>query len=407
MALIWVTVSMVVLIGLVGLALDAGFATLAGGQLQHAADAAALAAAQVVYQNPGTVRSTAAAIGGRNTVTNSPLVIDTNADVTIGTVDGTQVFSAGGRAPNAVQVVAKRTTATSGAIPLFFGAVFGTPNLDMTRSATAMIATTGTPAVVVLDSRARCALAVTGGCSLTVMGGPIQVNSGHNSAACVTGNSSVYADALDCCGGHNFSNNPTIDILANDNQAAIPDPLAALPAPPFPAGQPGVDVTVGVTQTLDPGYYTGGLSVRGTCYLNPGIYILGTPGLKVNSGASLIGDGVMIYIADGSFDSSSTGATTQLTPPNASYGFTGSDTYAGVLVFQARGNNTSSSISLNGSLKMSGTMYFPAAEFDVASGGAQFGVRLIASQVKCSGNGTILFNCRSNGVTDGKPFLVE
>jgi hypothetical protein len=409
MALIWVSVSMMVFIGLIGLALDTGYAVLVGGQLQHAADAAALAGAQVVYQDSGTVRNMAAAVGSSNVVANRPLAVDVGSDVTIGTFQtDDSTFAAGGRAPNAVRVVTKRTASSHGPIPLFFGGVFGVSNIDMTRTATAMVPDSSTPTVIVLDPSAPCALTVTGGTNLTVIGGPIQVNSTNSSAACIGGSSSDFADAIDCCGQARVNNNAIVDMLINNNMPAIPDPLAGLPDPPFPAGQPGVDVSPGTTQTLDPGYYTGGLSVRGTCNLNPGIYILGSPGLKVNSSAALSGDGVMIYIAGGSFDSSSTGASTHLSPPDPNrHNFVGADTYAGIVVFQARGNSTTSNVSLNGTLNIRGLMYFPSNEFDISSGGSEFGVRLIANQVKCSGQGGVRINSRANGVTDGKPFLVQ
>jgi hypothetical protein len=409
MALVWISISMILLIAVVGLALDTGYVVAVGGQMQHAADAAALAGAQTVYQEPLTVKNTAVTIGSSNLVANQPLVIDPTNDVTVGTYNtSTKTFTAGGLAPNAVQVVAKRTGATSGAIPLFFGAVFGTSNVDMTRTATAMIAGSGNGTMVVLDPNATCALTVSGGTNLTVIGGPIQVNSRQNRAACFGGNSQSFADAINTVGGSSLNTNAVVDAILNQNQPAVPDPLASLPAPTFPAGQAGVDVGPGTTQTLSAGYYTTGISVRGTAILNPGIYIVGKPGLKVNSGANLTGDGVMIYVADGSFDSSSTGANTHLTPPDpAVQSFPGVTTYAGIVVFQARSDSNTSSISLNGSLTIHGTMYFPAAEFDVSSGGSEFGVRLIANQVKVTGIGNVRINSRANGYTDGKPFLVK
>jgi hypothetical protein len=400
MAVIWVTIAMLVMVGLVGLAIDTGYSVLVGGQLQHAADAAALASAQIVRQAPSTVLSTAVAMGDNNTAANAALQLNSASDVTIGTwASGS--FSAGGRAPNAVRVVPKRTGSNpAGPVPLFFGAIFGSPNINMQRAATAMIVDDSMPTLVVLDPNASCALDVKGVANLTVIGGPIQVNSGDNSAACIGGTTSVAAEALDTVGQVKIANNPTTDMLINENMPAIPDPLASLPDPPIPTPQPGVNVTPGTSVTLDPGYYAS-LSVSGSVYLNPGIYVIGGGGLKVNSSGALTGDGVFIYIKDGgSFDMSSQGASVLLHPQTTG-------TYAGVLLFEARGNDNTSKLSLNGSIDVKGILYFPSCSFNISSGGAEAGVRVIAWQMQITGSGGIRINSRANGLTDGRPVLVE
>src|SRR4051812_34661570 len=126
-ALLWVSGTMLVMIGFVGLALDTGYAVLVGQELQQAADAAALAGAQIVRSGPSVVRDASVAIANQNTAAGSALRVQTT-DVVIGmhdTASGT--FSAGGVAPNAVRVTPRRVAGAPGAaVPLFFGAMFGT-----------------------------------------------------------------------------------------------------------------------------------------------------------------------------------------------------------------------------------------------------------------------------------------
>src|SRR5207237_6506740 len=111
------------------------------------------------------------------------------------------------------------------------------PTLDMSRTATAMVSGDGSPTLIVLDPSARCALDISGGADLVVIGGPIQVNSNDNSAACVAGNSGVSAEAIDAVGHVRASNNPSVDMLINEGMPVLPDPLASLPAPAFPSPQ--------------------------------------------------------------------------------------------------------------------------------------------------------------------------
>src|SRR5439155_26361001 len=106
-------------------------------------------------------------------------------------------------------------------------------------------------------------------------------------------------------------------------------------------------------------------------------------GVKVNSGGFLFGDGGLLSVTDnGSFDMSANNASATLRAATTG-------TYAGVTVFEARVDGNTSKLALNGSIDIKGTLNFPSALFNLTSGGAEVGVRVIAWQMQCSGSGGI------------------
>jgi hypothetical protein len=409
MALIWVGLSMMVLIGVVGLVLDTGYAVLVGQQLQHAADASALAGAQIVMSGPSGVKAAAVSIANQNNAAGSALQVQTS-DVDIGTYSG-GAFTVGGLAPNSVRVTPKRVTGAPGAaVPLFFGAIFGSPTMDMSRSATAMINSSDGPALVILDHSKSCSLDVKGNTSLTVLGGPIQVNSSAGGAACFTGTSGVSAEALDVTGGTNINGGATIDALINTGVSPLADPLAGVPEPT--AGSPLGSVYVGpnTQQTISPGYYDGGITVQGTLYLQPGIYIIDGSGLSVNAQGTIAGlGGVMLFIAgNSSFDASANNVSINLMAPDPTRDlFLGADTYAGIVFFQARSDTQQAKLSLAGSISVDGTIYIPSGLLNITSGGGETGARVIVNQLRLGGGGNVLIDRRAGRATDGPPYLVQ
>jgi len=407
---VWVALVMLILIGFAGLALDTGYGVLVGNQLQNAADAAALAAAGRVRSAPSGVRSTAAEFAGLNEAAKLGVWINPDADVIIGTFNyDTRAFSLGGRSPNAVQVTTRREAGVGdGAVPLLIAPVFGVDSHDVVRTATAAISGTGDPALLVLHPSNRCALTLAGTSFLTVRGGPIHVNSNNgNCATCISGNSVVEAAAINSMGQSCIANGAVVDALVNTGVPPLLDPLASLPNPPIGAPLGGVTVGIGDVTTLDPGNYSGGLTVRGHAILNPGIYVIGGSGLKINSGSALTADGVMLYIASGGVDISS-GVAITLNPPDPSvHGFTGADTYAGIAIFQARSNTATANFSVSGEVGMTGTYYFPQAALNVTSNGGRAGARLIASELKFTGSGNIEIDFHGNNPFDSPPVLVK
>lgn len=155
---VYVAIGIIVLIGFVGLAVDLGYMYVVKGQLQNAADAAALAGAAKLDGTTSTIqtdaRTEAVSFALKNKAAGQDVTIDPNAgnavtgDVVVGnwdpsrpqspqdlrflpTADGSNPLPAGAEI-NAVKVVARRTgespdtgIAPSTKVSLFFGKIIG------------------------------------------------------------------------------------------------------------------------------------------------------------------------------------------------------------------------------------------------------------------------------------------
>lgn len=127
-ALVYIALMIVVIMGFVGLAVDIGYMYVAKGQLQNAADAAALAAATQL-PDPTKVNAEAKKFAASNKAAGENVII-TDSDITIGNWNDTAnpKFSTTRLPNNAVRVVARRnvagaTAANQGMVHVFFGKV--------------------------------------------------------------------------------------------------------------------------------------------------------------------------------------------------------------------------------------------------------------------------------------------
>jgi hypothetical protein len=133
-----------VLLGFASFGVDWGRVQLAKTQLQHAADAAARYGASGLQNGPDAALANALAAGGENSVDGSPLVLDPNNDVAIGTWDpSTHTFTAlpvgSQSSANAVQVTAHRIAARNTAVPLMFAQIIGKSSCDINTTSIAVI----------------------------------------------------------------------------------------------------------------------------------------------------------------------------------------------------------------------------------------------------------------------------
>ena len=152
-ALVYVALLMVAICGFLGLAIDMGYMYIARGQLQNAADAAALAGASQLPSQTDA-RDTATDFAAKNNVANSPVNISNDYgntlseenDITVGNWKRTlnPPYLAGRTPINAVQVRARRTGASDaggpsidGPIDLFFAKVVASQWSQMGASAIA------------------------------------------------------------------------------------------------------------------------------------------------------------------------------------------------------------------------------------------------------------------------------
>jgi hypothetical protein len=412
-----VAVLLVVLIGFLGLSIDVAHIRKSVQELQRSADAAALAAAQLVYEDdPDTdfaaTRNEAINVAAANLVSGGTVVLDPNwgnaegGDIVVGKWDRfEQLFTPTTVEPNAVQVRARRTSDSGGGdLALYFGPVFGTATSDIARTAIAHWGGDWGAAVIVLDPTMQGSLDIRGTADLTVPNDGIQVDSSDSQAFKMNGAPDVprvKARRVDVVGNFRI---PSGSCYPVPNAAAdyVPDPLAGLPYPDKSTMLNRGSIR-GAGNYL-PGWYPGGIDFNsGTARLGPGIYYLGSPGINLNGSALLQGDGVMLFLDNGSVEMRISG-----TSPGIDVSGPTSGSYEGVVVFQHRLNGSACDISGGGLFDVRGTMYLAKGSISMDGNVDREVGRIVVNSLQL--RGTAKYTITGIGHPPGGPkssFLVQ
>lgn len=418
-ALIWVAVFASALVAMFALAADTAYYAVAVHQLQNAADSAALAGALKVRASATEAHQAAYNVAAANHVTGCSVQLvpnttnDPAGDIVIGSYNRTtHLFTPTLTQPNAVKVLARRTSgAPGGCVSLFFGGIYGVPTAEATRTAIAVSGSASSTGILILDAHRRDALHANGNATLSVPKRTIQVNSDDSRAVTGNGNVTIDSGELDVTGSTRFTGTANITGELNTGVAARPDPLSGLPAPPWSATNDlgKIDGKNGQTYNLQPGYYSGGISANGgTINLAPGIYVLDGAGVYIRGGATIRGEGVMLYIKGGAMDLAGNGAV-YLTPPDrALHSYPNVGLYEGITIFQSRTNTATSRIIGTSQLDINGTVYIPKAELDIGGTGGSLANCLIANTLDVSGTARYTIDYDPNfPVPGGGAFLVR
>ncbi len=135
---VWVAFSMVLLLGITTLALDASYLYVIRNRLQATADAAALAGA-IQLPNTGLARAQALNYAAKNMSTENHGTVLVGADVVPGNWQAAgRIFTAAGEPINAVQVTTRKAEANGNPVNLFFAAVLGHYQTDVSARAIAV-----------------------------------------------------------------------------------------------------------------------------------------------------------------------------------------------------------------------------------------------------------------------------
>ena len=391
--LIWLAIMLMALVGLIGLALDMGYATWTHHQMQVAADAASLAAARHVRSDAGQAREAAVVLAGHNIAARQAVALDPNednlaaGDVVLGWYDRISgTFTPDPDARNAVRVVARRTSDSHGAHPLLFGPMYGRPTMNLAAESIAMIGGGSGAGLIALDEDSPEAFYIHGSPHLDVRGGRMQINSSHDRAARLRGGVILDAPGMDIVGDVQFDGNAyTYDGEINRDAEPMDDPLAALEPPPI--GEPNVPGGITESGTYGPGYYPDGINLEGgNVELEPGIYIVDGDGFQVGGNAELTAHGVMFYVkGTGRIRVDGTGDVI-VTPPGPEGG-----NYEGISFFQERGNTNPIEITGTGFMSdpdhEGGAIYAPTARVELGGTGDMYINQLLAGQVHVYGSG--------------------
>jgi hypothetical protein len=364
---------LVAVMGFAALALDASLLHNDRRSAQAAADAAALAAAGNLFANYRTNVGTDPAGAAANQAQAAAAANGFNNDGTTNTVvvnippqSGDHVGLAG-----YVEVIITQNQQRA------FSAVWGSSAIAVKARAVARGKwVPSNNGIIVLDPTSSGALSDNGGAGAATTGKVI-VNSSSPSGAIVTGGGSVGSPEFDLTGtpgwstsgGGNFNGN----ILSG--QQPTPDPLAFLPEPDPTTMTVQSHKTVKLqnqgTLSLQPGVYTGGISVTGgSLTLAPGIYYMDGGGFGFSGTGNLTAQGVMIVNAPSS--NSDTVSITGSGVINLSPMTTG--IYTGISLWQTRASTNTITVSGGGAgSTLAGTFYAQHGTLKV-SGGNSAGV---------------------------------
>jgi len=411
------------LVGFAGLATDVGQAVYVGQKLQNATDAAALAGALWVTSDPERAHDAAMEIAGENEAGNRPVLLAANpgnapsGDVVLGRYDrDAREFTPTFDSPNAVKVVARHTgNSPNGPHPLLFGSVFGVTDMDLQRSAIAMVTSGGGgPGILLLDRREPQALKISGN-GLSRIAGSIMVNSRAPNAVHSSGNGIIEASSLDIVGGIHKSGHAEIRAPIRTGLSPVDDPLAGIPAPmlsDYPVRSWKKRSVSGNSRVvLNPGRYIEGIQIssNASVLMNPGVYIMEGGGFEISGNGDFEAYGVMLYNTGSDkkgwdkLQVSGNGMV-RWTPPT-------SGPYAGMSIFYDRRiDDKKLQISGNGNMQITGTVYAAGAEVQLSGNGITdiLGGAFVVRIMEISGNGDFSVGDDA-AVTPGevRVFLVE
>jgi hypothetical protein len=364
--LVHVALMLPLLLGFVGLVLDVGNVYAHRRKAQGAADAAAMSGGMVHYlQGNSAAVASAYYYAAQNGY-------DNNGQSNVVTVT---------TPPNCLQVDIQENVT-----PVFASLVWNGTFTVRARARTCYSSQRIGSTMIVLDPTACNALAFDGNLSrMQVTYGHVHVNSSCSTALNLGNGNLRSQDPTSIRGGYIAGPNGMMLDLAGVPQAPItgqpllPDPLAGLPEPNT-AGMPVRSVPSSPV-TLQPGIYPSGISITAnrTVYLDPGIYVL-RGNLAIGGGTRLVGDNVMIYMESGSIQLAGNGGF-DLSAPD-------SGTYAGVSVFQARGNTTSGAMVGTSDSGLEGIVYMPSAQLSI-SGNATMAADFVVNLMRLNGNPTL------------------
>lgn len=380
--------SMVVILGFVGLGTDAGAWYAARRDAQHAADSAAFSAAVAVQGGGGDATGEARAIAA-----------------TYGATHGEDGVTVRVNRPTAdrVEVIVERPARR------FFSRLYRDQDGVIRARAVAQTGEGGDGCVLALDPKADAAASLTGGASVNLNGCDLVANSTSATALDATGGARLNADGVALGGDYRVRGGAAINARdgVRTRQAPTLDPYAALPASP---GFGGCDYPSRTTVTsgkprsfpndgVEAEFFCGGLTVTGggTAILAPGVYVIRGGELSVTGGGTLkaLGPVTFVFTDGGTLDLTG-GANVDLTAP-------GAGTYAGLVFFQHASEGGGRKIDFTGgaSTRLRGAIYFPG-EHMTFTGGSSTGsgacLQVIARTVKFTGGSTLGLDCAGVGV---------
>ncbi len=414
---------------ILALAVDGGLLLTERRHAQATADAAAMAAACVLYDNypvdqgqgnVGNPADAARTVASANGYTND----GTTSTVTVNIPPSTGPYAG---LASYVEVIVTYYQ------PRTFASFIGTGTMPVKARAVARGAWTDpNVGVIVLNYSGKGTLSDQGNGAFTDVGAKVIVNSNNSSAAMDTGNGTMIAPEFDITGGYTISGSGQMLTTPTPNNIVTgthptPDPLAYIPAPSQPSAANVATQGNKVAPTYTNASYTlpdGTVKTYSNIYLlKPGAY--GGPGqpqlpnftnndLVIFQQASAGGNGIYYFTAGGFtnnsadviMDSTTSGGVMLYNAgsgTNDGFNIAGNSSsyvnlsgptsgiYQGMTIFQARNAPEDLQIAGNGSFNIAGTIYAADATLKVTGNGtvSNIGSQYVSLDLSIAGNGNV------------------
>ncbi|EHK78656.1 hypothetical protein SM0020_06912 [Sinorhizobium meliloti CCNWSX0020] len=370
-----------VLVGAMGLGVESGYWYLEKRKLQHAADVSAYAAAvrHRAGDQQSALETTARRVAGGSGF--SP------GSLTVSTAPG----SAGGS--NKVTVELTETH------PRMFSSVFGTGTITMKARAVAQVTGGSKACVLALSNSASGAVTVTGSTEVLLSGCSVVSNSNAADAFLMKNGSALMStDCVYTVGEAVTTTGLTLTGCSKPVQQVppTPDPFASVTEPDKLHIQqlPCRDLTYVSNSTyvfdrlasgVEAIRFCGGVDIKGTITLKPGLYIIDGDKLTITAGAKLTGQGVTFFFTNSAAANLLGNGDIDLAAPT-------SGPFAGLLFFSSRQSaGVVHQITGNSESTLVGNLYAPTGQIDFTGNSTVSGgcTQIIADQVTFTGNSTM------------------
>lgn len=375
--------SMIPLIGTLGLAVDAAQWISWKRDLRSAADSAAMAGG-IELKSSGSAEAVGAAV-------RKVLGYNTQHAYTIVAIETPPTAGVHAGDPSMVRVV----LSTKQKLP-FSSMFLSTPPTVQVESVVEAASVVKNCMRALASS--GTAFTISGNASANISCG---LMSNSNFDATATGQ--ITAGALSAVGVVTEGNNISSDTAINNGVAADTDPYAGLISDPNESCS-GWPLISGTGNTLSPGCYKGiQVQAQAELTLLPGIYYLGEKGLSIGGSATVIGNGVTLVFTNtaipfnsskiGTFQATST-STVQLTAPDTG-------PYAGIIIHQDSrtpyGNGVSAGFSVTGDSqsKFDGAIYAPSTKVTFTGNSTMTTdcLQIVALYITFTGSTDVTNNC--------------
>ena len=289
-------------------------------------------------------------------------------------------------------------------VPRFFSAIFNsTPVIAKARSV-AVYQDDSDACILALDKTAEQAVYVSGSGAVNLDGCDVASNSNaKEDSLYVWGSGSLSADCVRASGGIKTKNGAiTVTGCSGpvSNAPRLPDPFKDLEAPASKGLSKTDTSKASQTTSLDPGYYSNGMDLKGDVTLKPGNYYVES-GFKVNSNATVTGSGVFIYLAPGA--NVDVNGTANITLSAQTSG-----DYNGILFYGDREGDGDNKFNGNAAMHLTGNLYFPTQKVTYQGNysghdGCTF---IVADTVEISGSTKLGVKCPSDDTPRPKAFTL-